>query len=306
MNKKKANAKLRVLTKSDSCGSLTVVEVLDNTKTIKRKSLPPLPTVQEEKRETSIKITKTANLSADSEKPRKRSRFKSPLSQTLFIVFLLLIAFASAESAAPEFSVCHNEHQFSRRNLHDFIHEKRQTKDVVGLLFEWCSSSSLCAEAYHIGTGRTKKDEAAFRYITKHWMQMQDGSVDLLRPFNETVCENETFDDLLRTLWVVAMRLHVKETIRLECGANEKVVFDTETLQMHCVCIADRNCLDSSEWRASALNWSNATTTIAGIVLIIVACQTFLTSLQKRHTYHLLLLECKKKCGAREEFLKNL
>jgi hypothetical protein len=32
----------------------------------------------------------------------------------------------------------------------------------------------------------------------------------------------------------------------------------------------------------------------------------FLTSMQKRHTYHRLFLECKQKCGAREEFIKNL
>jgi len=28
--------------------------------------------------------------------------------------------------------------------------------------------------------------------------------------------------------------------------------------------------------------------------------------MQKRHTYHRLFLECKQKCGARDEFIKNL
>lgn len=308
MSDKKKPPKLRLLTKSESHETLHLESIVVNSE--KRKSLPPIPDVAEVKHESSIKITKTKNCCSERDSPptmrksKKKSHFKSPLSQTMTIIFLLIIALANAQT--PEFSICHNEHQFSRRNLHDFMHAKRQTKDVVGLLFEWCSSSPLCADAYHIGTGKTKKDEASFRYIAKHWLQMGDGSVDLFRPFNETVCENETFDDLLKTLWVVAMRLHVKETIRLECGANEKVVFDSETQQMHCVCIADRNCLDSSVWRASSLNWSNVTTTIAAIVLIVVACQMFLTSMQKRHTYHRLFLECKQKCGARDEFIKNL
>ena len=304
MSDSKKNIKLRLLTKSESCESLQFEPVVAND--VKRKSSPSTKsnTIRDE---SSIKTTKTANISAEKDAPiarKKKSHFKSPLSQTVSMVFLLLLAFASAQT--PEFSICHNEHQFSRRHLQDFMHIKRQTKDVVGLLFEWCSSSALCADAYHIGTAKTKNDEASFRYIAKHWLQMGDGSVDLLRPFNETVCENETFDELLKTLWIVAMRLHVKETIRLECGANEKVVFDSETQQMHCVCISDRNCLDSSVWRASSLNWSNVTTTIAGVVLIIVACQMFLASMQKRHTYHRLFLECKQKCGGREEFIKNL
>lgn len=236
---------------------------------------------------------------------RRKSNKSVSLLRSLFVI-LALVSLAFCDENTTQFSICHNEHTFSRRDLHDYMHEKRQTKDVIGKLFEWCSGNAACAEAYHISTQRTKNDEKAFRYISSHWLQMADGSVDLMRPFNETVCENESFDDLLRTLWVIALRLHVKESIRIECGANERAVFDSETMQMHCVCISDRNCVDAVELRESSVNWSNTTVTIACVVLIIVAIQMMLTSIGRRRTYYRLLLECKNKCNAQAEFQKNL
>ena len=242
----------------------------------------------------------------DEARQRKKSTKSVSLLRSLFVI-LVLVSFAlCSDGNATQFSMCHNEHTFSRRDLHQYMHEKRQTKDVIGKLFEWCSANAACAEAYHISTQRTRNDEKAFRYISSHWLQMADGSVDLMRPFNETVCENESFDDLLRTLWVIALRLHVKESIRIECGANERAVFDSETMQMHCVCIADRNCVDAVELRESSVNWSNTTVTIACVVLIIVAVQMMMTSIGRRRTYYRLLLECKKQCNAQAEFQKNL
>ena len=236
---------------------------------------------------------------------RKTRRSTSLLRSVLVLVALVSLV-AAADTNTTEFSMCHNEHKFSRRDLHDYMHEKRQTKDPIAQLFDWCSSNAACAEAYHLSGQKTRTDEKAFRYISTHWLQMGDGSVDLMRPFNETVCENESFDDLLKTLWVIALRLHVKETIRLECGANEKAVFDSETMQMHCVCVSDRNCVDAVTLRESSVNWSNTTVSIACVVLIIVAIQMMLTSVARRRTYYRLLLECKRVCTAQAEFQKSL
>lgn len=208
--------------------------------------------------------------------------------------------------------MCHNEHTFSRRDLRLYAHEKSQTKDAVGQLFRWCSANAACADAYHISSRQTRNDERTFRYISAHWLQLGGGgggadfNVDLMRPFNETVCDNESFDDLLRTLWVIALRLHVKESVRLECGANERAVFDSEAMQLHCVCVADRNCIDASVWRASSLNWSNTTVVIATIMLIIVCFQLLATAVVRRELYHRLLLECRQKCTSRDELLKSL
>jgi hypothetical protein len=220
--------------------------------------------------------------------------------------WFLALVFVAAQREPAQFSMCHNEHTFSRRDLSLFAHEKRQTKDAVGQLFRWCSANAACAEAYHISGAQTPADERTFRYISAHWLQMSNRDVDLMRPFNETVCENESFDDLLRTLWVIALRLHVKESVRLECGANERAVFDAEAMQLHCVCIADRNCVDASVWRASSLNWSNTTIIVATLMLIVVCAQLLLTAVARRALYHRLLLECRQKCTARAELLKSL
>ena len=221
-------------------------------------------------------------------------------------ILLLMLIVAQVCCEVPGFSMCHNEHSFTKRDYHAYAHQKRQTSDVMGQLYQWCSSDEDCAAAYHITTQRSPKEERAFRYISKTWLHMTDSTVDLLRPFNETVCENASFDELLKTLWIVAMRLNVKETIRLECGANERAVFDTETMQMHCVCISDRNCLDASEWRASSANWSNVTISIAVAVLLAVLVQQLLLNIQRRRTFHRLLLECKKNCGGKEAFRKEI
>jgi len=256
---------------------------------------------------SEYRVERPRKPSPEGARQRKSNKSVSLLRSLFVIMALVSLAFCDGnDNNTPQFSMCHNEHTFSRRDLSQYIHEKRQTKDVIGKLFEWCSSNAACADAYHISMQRTKNDEKAFRYISSHWLQMADGSVDLMRPFNETVCENESFDDLLRTLWVIALRLHVKESIRIECGANERAVFDSETMQMHCVCIADRNCVDAVELRESSVNWSNTTVTIACIVLIIVAVQMMMTSIGRRRTYYRLLLECKNKCNAQAEFQKNL
>lgn len=300
--------RLRLTGKSNSCTNI-YVNCDTEQNTVKRKSDPQQRTrTLKHEEETSKKRMSEGELeSADMIfKLKKRTSLqKSPLANSVFVLLLLYVLSCSAVDS-PQFSICHNEHSFSRRNLHDYINEKRQTKDTIGLLFEWCSESALCADAYYITTAKTQKDEKAFRYIAKHWLQMRQDNVDLMRPFNETVCENESFEELFKTLWVVAMRLHIKETIRIECGANEQVVFDTETMEMHCICISDRNCVDASVWRGSSLNWSNTTSIIAGIVVIIVASQVLVLSISRRRTYHRLLLECQQKCGAREQFNKQL
>lgn len=235
-----------------------------------------------------------------------RCTIGTTIMYSLFLVGFLSLALGEDVLPQGRFSVCHNEHTFSRRDLHLYAHEKRRTKDVVGQLFDWCSGDAACAEAYHISTNRTAVDEKTFRYISAHWLQQASTPVDLMEPFGEKVCESESFDDLLRTLWVLAMRLRVRETVRLECGANERAVFDAEAMQLHCVCAADRNCIDASVWRESSLNWSNTTVILAVVVLIVVVVQIFFTSATRRATYHRLLLECKQKCGGREILLKNL
>jgi len=221
-------------------------------------------------------------------------------------LLFLFVAFVCGDTP-PAFSLCHNEHTFSRRNLHDFVHRKRQTKDVIGQLFQWCSADAACAEAYHISMQQTADDERAFRYISAHWMRLTDGSVDLMRPFNETVCENESFEDLLRTLWVIALRLAVKETVQLECSANERAVFDAETMQLHCICQADRNCVDASEWRASSINWSHGTIIFASLVVAFVAVRMLLMVELRLRLYHRLLLAPIRAVEAtRNELSKNL
>lgn len=267
----------------------------------RRKSDPaPRFTPQNPKESSALKVS---TMQPDENEQMPESRNDTTLLRTILLLTLIV---AQVFADVPGFSMCHNEHAFTKRDYHAYAHQKRQTQDVMGQLYEWCSSDSDCAEAYHITTNRSPKDEKAFRYISKTWLHMTDSTVDLMRPFNETVCENASFDDLLKTLWIVAMRLNVKETIRLECGANERAVFDTETMQMHCVCISDRNCLDASEWRASSANWSNVTVSIAIAVLLVVLVQQLLLNISRRRTFHRLLLECKKNCGGKEAFRKEI
>lgn len=135
---------------------------------------------------------------------------------------------------------------------------------------------------------------------------MRNGNLDLMQPFNETVCDRASFDDLLRLLWVIGMRLHVKEHVMLECGPNERATLDIETRQLHCICAPDRKCFDTEEWRESSLNWSNVTVSVACVTLIIASLALIWGAVQRRALHHRLLLECQLKCGSRQAFLKNL
>lgn len=261
---------------------------------------------QDQKTPSSATALKTTSEHYDEAESIMEMRYETRQSTSMLRTLFVLTLLATCAFAVSDFSMCHNEHSFTKRDYNVYVQAKRQTSDVIGQLFQWCSSDADCAEAYHISTAKTARDEKAFRHISKTWLHMTQSTVDLMRPFNATVCENESFDDLLKTLWIVAMRLNVKETIRLECGANERAVFDTETMQMHCVCISDRNCLDASEWRASSANWSNVTILVAVACLFLVLVQQLLLNIQRRRTFHRLLLQCKKKCGAADEFRKAI
>lgn len=224
------------------------------------------------------------------------------------VIFFLfaLVATQQTSDNSSQFSVCHNEHSFTRRDLHRFAEEKRAHADPVGQLFKWCSSDALCADAYHISMNRTKTDETTFRYIAAHWLHMRNAKLDLMQPFNETVCTTATFDDLLRLLWIIGMRLNVREKVRIECGPNEQATLDIETMQLHCVCAPDRKCFDTEEWRETSLNWSNVTVSIASLTLFIASILLIRNAIERRAVNHRLLLECQDKCGCRVNFLKQL
>ena len=229
------------------------------------------------------------------------------------LIFVLLTPLAlgsevvsDAGATTTRFSLCHNEHNFTRRHLESFSREKRRVRDPIGVLFRWCVADAACADAFFISQAGTRDEEVAFRYLSTHWLQLERDEVDLMRPFNETVCEHESFDDMLRLLWVLAMRLGIKEMTHIECSANERFVFNVETAQPGCQCLPDRNCIDADQVRAASANWSTSVVSAMVLVALVASVELIYSAERRRALYHRLLLQCQRKCGVPDEMIKDL
>lgn len=208
-----------------------------------------------------------------------------------------------AVTDTQNFSVCHNEHDFSRSDYAEFASRQRSAGNPHSRLFQWCAQDPACASAYHL-QGTAAEDEQVFRYLSSRWLHRQ---VDIMQPLNETVCDSHSFDSLLQATWLLEMRLQSHENARIECGANKRFMFSTETMEGHCVCVEDRNCEEGGNWRENSLNYSTVSTVIVAAVLTIVLLLHMCASYSRLVLYQRLTFHCQQKCGgAREKFQKNI
>ncbi len=112
---------------------------------------------------------------------------------------------------------------------------------ITQTLFRWCTEDDRCSQFFNPSQGRA--NVTVFTFLSKP--TIQENHSNLYWPLLELLCtQDATLESISKRLWISTLMANRDNLLPL-CDVNHKLVIDSDTLSVSCVCMENRACSDS-------------------------------------------------------------